>query len=69
MAMSGLGRYWVQSIKGGLQPHELVSSSDWCLTLCLVRDFVQAVPPSGLVSNMDLSVSSSDFHFILLFLL
>ena len=27
--------YWVQSIKGGLQPCGLVSSSDWYMTLSL----------------------------------
>ena len=34
MATSGLGRYWVQSVKGDLRSCELVSSSDWYVTLC-----------------------------------
>ena len=41
-ATSGLGRYWVQSIKGHVDSFPV---------LC---DFVRAVPPSGLARNVDL---------------
>ena len=51
--MSGLGRYWVQSIKGGLQSIKGGLVRDFVPLFWSVHDFVWTVPPSGLARKVD----------------